>query len=79
MIYNLPKSYFKPIYFYLTEWRIQDGVDSVVSRTVESGVPQGSVLFPTLYVADLLPRVNITVFADDLALYKPSPRRLYIE
>ena len=50
-----------------------DGVDSHILPVV-SGVPQGSVLSPLLYINDVAAAVSteneVNMFADDIALYR---------
>jgi hypothetical protein len=72
---SLPNTYFNIIQSYLSEryFRIKFKESYSELCHIESGVPQGSVLGPILYVlytADLpvLPEVTVATFADDTAL-----------
>lgn len=73
--HNLPNTYFNIIKSYLCERYFQIKFKTSYSELchVESGVPQGSVLGPILYVlytADLpvIPEITVATFADDTAL-----------
>lgn len=81
MQYNFPPYLIHIIKSYLTnrtfEVHLQGAISSV--RSIEAGVPQGSVLGPTLfniYINDMpsIPRIEIALYADDTALIAKSMR-----
>ena len=72
----------KIIHSYLKNRTFIVGIDNIVSteKPVNAGVPQGSVLGPALflyYVYDIpkSSKVQIAIFADDIALYASSWRK----
>ena len=77
---DLPKSHSEILKSYITErfFRIKHEDEFSSLRKIEAGVPQGSVLGPTLYILytrDIpsTPDTNIATFADDTVLLVTGP------
>ena len=76
MSYRISSQIFALIFFFLSNRQLQVVLDGKSSQeySVNDGVPQGSILCPTLfllYINDLLDDIicNITIYADDTSLY----------
>jgi hypothetical protein len=65
------------------KFRISAEDEMFTSRSMQAGVPQGSVLSPTLYSLYIndtpqTPGVNLTLFADDTYLYATDRKEGYV-
>ena len=76
MSYRISSQIFALIFSFLSNRQLQVVLDGKSSQeySVNDGVPQGSILCPTLfllYINDLLDDIicNITIYADDTSLY----------
>ena len=74
--YRISSQIFALFFFFLSNRQLQVVLDGKSSQeySVNDGVPQGSILCPTLfllYINDLLDDIicNITIYADDTSLY----------
>lgn len=79
VVHNLPLYFISLIHSYLENRSFQIKVETSLSNVkhIKSGVPQGSVLSPLLYilyVADFpkSPTTNLALYADDTAIYTSS-------
>lgn len=73
---NIPINYIQLIASYLTDrtFRVQNGRCLSNAHILTAGVPQGSVLSPTLYCAyvrdiPVHPKCKLTLYADDTVIY----------
>jgi hypothetical protein len=90
LLYKLSKLQFsisliKLIGSFLSQRKFRVSVEGEMStpRYMQAGVPQGSVLSPTLYnlcINDTrqTPSVNLTLFADDICLYAKDRKEEYV-
>jgi len=75
----------KTINSYLSNRKFRISVESELSTPsgIESGVPQGSVLVPTVYSLYIIntrrtPRVHIALFVDDTCIYATDSKENYV-
>jgi retron-type reverse transcriptase len=82
---EFPISFIKLISSFLSQRKFRVSVEGEMStpKEMQAGVPQGSVLSPTLYniyINDTpqTPGVNLALFADDTCLYATERKEGYL-
>jgi hypothetical protein len=58
------------------KFRVSVECEMSMARCMQAGVPQGSILFPTLY--NKIIGVNLALFVDDTCLYATERKECYV-